>query len=363
MIEYSERKILIVDDIPENLQVVANTLESEGYQLRFAEDGESALEAVSGEQIDLILLDIMMPGMDGFEVCARIKANPETYEIPIIFITAKADTDSIIKGFRAGGVDYVTKPFQVEELRARVNTHLRLRSRELELEQLNGAKDHFLSILSHDLKIPMRSVRSFLDLMIEEFEQMSIAELRENLRLLNHSAASFDSLVQNLLGYSSIQAGIASFHPDVLELAPIAEEIVTLFTSDAAPKALQWSLEIPEQSSILADLEMTQSILRNLIANAIKYCEIGGTIRISAQPDDTELVICVEDDGCGIGEEQLATLFTLNREVKKIGSRGELTSGMGLLLAKECVERHSGRIWIESTPNVGTRVFFTLPNM
>lgn len=361
--ERSELKILIVDDIPENLQVVASTLEPEGYQLRFAEDGESALEAVAGEAIDLILLDIMMPGMDGFEVCARLKSNPETHEVPIIFITAKADNESIVKGFRAGGVDYVTKPFQVEELRARVGTHLKLRQREIELEQLNQAKDRFMSVLSHDLKIPMRGINGFLGVMQEQFEQMSIAELRENLRLLSQAADNFTSMVQNLLGYSSIQSGLAAFRPDELELAPIFEDVARMFSVDGERKGIVWTLDAEEDSRVFADLEMTQSILRNLVSNAVKYCDAEGAIRISARPDDTEMVIIVEDDGCGISEENLATLFNLDRDVKEIGARGEITSGMGLVLAKECVERHGGRIWVESDFDKGTRVSFTLPSM
>jgi signal transduction histidine kinase len=361
--ERSELKILIVDDIPENLQVVASTLEPEGYQLRFAEDGESALEAAAEETIDLILLDIMMPGMDGFEVCQRLKSNPETHEIPIIFITAKADNESTVKGFRAGGVDYVTKPFQVEELRARVGTHLRLRQREIELEELNQAKDRFLSVLSHDLKIPMRGINGFLGVMQEQFEQMSIAELRENLRLLSQAADNFTNMVQNMLGYSSIQSGLAAFRPDELELNPILEEVVSMFAVDGEQKGIEWLVEADRDSRVFADLEMTQSVLRNLVANAVKYSDENGVIRLSAVADDADVIISVEDEGCGISEDNLTNLFELDRDVKEIGARGEIASGMGLVLARECVERHGGRIWVESDLERGTRVSFTLPSM
>lgn len=152
--------ILIVDDVPKNIQMVANVLREEGYQMAFARSGDAALRHTETILFDLILLDIMMPEMNGYEVCEKLKQNPKTKEIPVIFLTAKTDTENVLKGFELGAVDYVTKPFNMSELLARVKTHLELREARQKLQELNATKDKFFSIIAHDLKNPFNALIS-----------------------------------------------------------------------------------------------------------------------------------------------------------------------------------------------------------
>ena len=162
--------ILIVDDMPKNIQLVAKFLTDEGYNLFFAQSGVAALKQVNTRPFDLILLDVMMPGMDGFEVCEKIKEIPSAHNIPVIFLTAKTDDEAIARGFSLGGVDYITKPFNPVELVARVRTHLKLRQREKQLRDLNSTKDTLLSVISHDLKTPFFNIMGLGELLLKDYD-------------------------------------------------------------------------------------------------------------------------------------------------------------------------------------------------
>lgn len=363
MNDTDKQTILIVDDVPENLQVIAHALESyENYVLHMAENGEQALQLVADKKPDLILLDVMMPGMDGFAVCRQLKSAPVTAEIPVIFITAKTDSESVVRGFQEGGVDYITKPFQVSELRARVETHLRLRRREHELKMLNAAKDKFISIVSHEMKTPLGGMHAFLVTLEEQFETMTITEIWDNLHLLRMASDNFMELVNNLLDWSSLQGNMVIYRPQNIELLPVVEDVKNLFEIETSVNGLQWEVDVPKTLVAHADLEMVEAIFRNLVSNAVKYSDNGGGITISASQDDDEITVCVEDTGCGIDEANLEKLFKLDEEVKLAGRRGEMGTGMGLILSKECVDRHNGRIWIESEVNKGAKACFTLPS-
>jgi len=163
-------KVLIVDDVPKNIQLAGSILQKEGYHISFANNGETALNLTKTNDFDLILLDIMMPEMDGFEVCGQLKQKPETRDIPIIFLTAKTGTESTIKGFEIGAVDYVTKPFNEKELLARVRTHLELRDAQKNLREANATKDKFFSIIAHDLKNPFNALLGLSKLLLQNFD-------------------------------------------------------------------------------------------------------------------------------------------------------------------------------------------------
>lgn len=177
-----EKKItvLIVDDMPKNIQAAAAILSKEGYDISFDEDGESALRHVRDMKFDLILLDITMPNTDGYEVCRRLKADPEAGRIPVIFLTARSDIDSIVKGFDVGAADYVTKPFNEAELLARVKTHLALKQADTQLRELNAAKDKFFSIISHDLKGSFNALGLGFDLLIDDYDRLSEPKKKES---------------------------------------------------------------------------------------------------------------------------------------------------------------------------------------
>lgn len=360
MVEKTGLKILIVDDTPENLLVIAKTLETEGYDMRFAEDGIAAIAIAKKTNFDLVLLDVMMPNMDGFEVCRRLKADPNTVGIPVIFITAKADTDSIVKGFDIGGVDYITKPFHVGELRARVNTHLTLRQRDQELQQLNATKDKFISIIAHELKIPMGGIKGFIGLLHEQFEIFSIADIRENVTLIKDAVDNLFSLLENLLNWSMLQVGTLKYNPNNFELRPLLIDVIQYYGNEATMKGITVDVQCQDDIWVHGDTEMLEAVVRNIVANAVKFGRENGAVRIFATPREQEILVIIEDNGIGIPKDKQQKLFQVDAEVKRLGTRGEIGTGMGLILAKEYIALHSGRIWLESEPEQGTRVFFTL---
>ncbi|NJK97303.1 MAG: response regulator [Bacteroidales bacterium] len=175
-----EAYLLIVDDNLENLNVIGNILKDKHYKIALARNGVSALQILDEIEIDLILLDIMMPDMDGYEVCTRIKKNAALEDIPVIFISALNETKDIVKGFNCGGIDYITKPFKAEEIIARVDTHLKLRKQTLELKMINANKDLFISILAHDLKNPFNHLINFSDILLKNFRLTEIHEIEKS---------------------------------------------------------------------------------------------------------------------------------------------------------------------------------------
>ncbi|KOR30395.1 hypothetical protein TI04_06005 [Achromatium sp. WMS2] len=361
MIKKNDLKILVVDDMPENLQVIAKTLENTGYEMRFAEEGTSALLMVKETSFDLILLDVMMPNMDGFEVCRHLKSDPTTASIPVIFITAKTDTASVVTGFAVGGVDYVTKPVQVDELRARVDTHLRLRMREQELRRLSATKDRFVSIVAHDLKTPLGGIQGFVSLLNKQFDDLSTVEIRESISLIGDAVENVTALIENLLSWSSLQVGAVTYNPSNFELSPVVVDVVNSFSGDLEHKQIEVSIKVPDDIWVYADIEMVEAVLRNLVSNGIKFGHRHGLIRLVALKQGKQVLFAVEDNGCGISEDNCSRLFMLDSSVKQTGTYGEIGTGMGLILSKEYVERHGGKIWLESQKDRGTKVYFTLP--
>ncbi len=359
----SERKpnILIVDDVAENIQIVASTLQREGYDMSFATSGKAALESVAQDAFDLVLLDVMMPEMNGFEVCEQLRANPRTANLPVIFLTAKTDAESIVRGFAVGGVDYVTKPFNASELNARVRTHLRLRRTEQELRELNDSKDKFISIIAHDLRIPFSGLSGILKLLSRDPDSLSREELLEYLGLAQESADNINHLLTNLLSWSGLMQGMVSFRPYDFLLKPVFDDVTFLFRNDAAAKSIRFETGGAEGVWVFGDLEMLESVLRNLVSNAIKFSHANQVIQISASTSGAEVTVCVADQGIGIDPELQVEIFSLGSKLKETGTEGEMGTGMGLILSREQVERNGGRIWLESRPEEGTKVYFTLP--
>ena len=201
----NRQKVLIVDDVTKNIQLVANFLKQAGYDINFAISGKTAIKHIKKARFDLILLDIMMPEMDGFEVCKKLKSEDETKDIPVIFLTAKTDIDSITQAFKAGGVDYITKPFNKAELLARVKTHLELQHQKRNLKELNATKDKFFSIIAHDLKSPLNHLLGLSEILQKELESAGSDEIIKIANLINKSAKSGRLLLENLLEWSRSQ--------------------------------------------------------------------------------------------------------------------------------------------------------------
>jgi len=358
---HDQHKVLIVDDVTKNIQLVASFLKQAGYDINFALSGMDALRHIRRKRFDVILLDIMMPEMDGLEVCEKLKSDPDTKDIPVIFLTAKTDVDSISKAFEVGGVDYIAKPFNRIELVARVKTHLELQSQRINLEELNATKDKFFSIIGHDLKSPLNQLLSLSEIIKIELKSGREEEALRMIDLLGEAAKSAKLLLENLLDWSRSQTGKIHFSPEMVDISKITEEVVELNAQNAFQKGIKIKSTIPPDTMAFADQNMLKTILRNLISNGIKFTKPGGEIKLDADEESGMVIYSVADNGIGMKDDDLGKLFRIDINPKTIGNSTEKGTGLGLILCKEFVELNGGEIWAESKWREGTTFKFNIP--
>ena len=373
MIPENRHKVLIVDDVSQNIQLVANYLKQSGYDINFATSGKSALKHIQREKFDLILLDIMMPEMDGFEVCHVLKRNEETKDVPVmlltnlgkdvpvIFLTAKNDIESITKAFDAGGIDYITKPFNKSELLARVKTHLELKLQKQNLKELNATKDKFFSIIAHDLRSPLNQLLRLSEILQKEIEDEKANDAIKLAKLINESAKSGRLLLENLLEWSRSQTGTINYNPEQLNLKEITDEVLELNENNASQKDISLQNNLPKNCIAYADGNMIRTILRNLISNGIKFTYKGGKIILDAKKAKGKIIYSISDNGIGIKSDDIEKLFRIDINPKTIGVSQEKGTGLGLILCKEFIEINGGEIWVESEFNKGSTFFFSIP--
>lgn len=362
------KSILIVDDVSENIKLVASILKKENYKIYFALNGSDALEYAETYAINLILLDIMMPEMDGFEVCEKLKSNPETANIPVIFLTAKSDIDSTARGFQVGGVDYLTKPFNSKELLIRVNLHISLQEQKeelvkqkIELEQLNAHKDKFLSIIAHDLRSPFNAIMGFTEVIHMELDAGHIENISDHLKIIDSSAKIAHELLENLLYWARAQTGKLEYNPVIFPINDCISRTINLLTSSALNKSISIDLNTDSVFYTFADQSMIETVMRNLISNAIKFTNDGGQVHAILEKEDNRIAITIADNGEGIPPENIDKLFSINFNITTKGTRGESGTGLGLLLCKEFMELNGGTIQVESEYKKGTSFILHLP--
>ncbi len=354
-------KILIVDDIPANIQVLGNVLRKQGYEVAFTDNGPDAIEKSRTFCYDLILLDIMMPQMDGFEVCRILKNDETTKNIPVIFLTAKSDADSLLKGFELGAVDYLTKPFKAAELLARVQTHLNLKYTTEALKKSNAMKDKMFQIIGHDLRGPVGNFGSALDVLINNVENIDKQTLNETLIELRNSAERSYELLQNLLKWARAQNKTIDFRPENVNLSTIISENIELLRPTADYKHIRFQTDIEENLEVFADINMLNTILRNLLSNAIKFSEKGSNVYINTASHECTTRVSVRDEGIGISSENRKKLFKPYTYFSTYGTHNEKGTGIGLNLVKDFVEHNGGKLSIESEEGRGSEFIFTLP--
>lgn len=395
-VEWSQYSILIVDDNPTNLRVLLDSLERHGFDILVARDGESAIQRAIRVQPDMILLDIVMPGTDGFTTCLRLKEDERTSDIPVIFMTALASSDNKVKGFEVGAVDYITKPLQYDEVLARVTTHLRIRDLQRRLQaqnrllqqknaqlhseiaerarierrlhhvnqqlrESNISKDMLFSIIAHDLRAPFSALLGLSETVIHYIDDYSKEDLRDNMLKIHASSEAVYGLLENLLAWSRLQRGLLRYRPETIALAALADDLRALFLSQAEHKAVTLTHDIPEGVTVYADKSMLETILRNLLSNAIKFTGPGGSVTVSAIPRESVVEIAVIDTGVGVSDEDIPRLFRVDTQYTQVGTQGEHGTGLGLNLCRELVEHHQGTIWVDSRQGHGSAFRFTLP--
>ncbi|PKP46890.1 MAG: hybrid sensor histidine kinase/response regulator [Bacteroidetes bacterium HGW-Bacteroidetes-11] len=353
--------ILIVDDVPANLKVLGGILKEDGYKIRPVLNGELALQVAAKERPDLIILDIMMPDMDGYEVCRRIKASPGLNDIPVIFISALSDTQDLVRAFISGGIDYITKPFQSEEVRARVSTHIRISRQSQELQRLNDEKDKFFSIIAHDLRGPIGAFKQSLELITGK------TNLNENVKAklleqLKSSAKTTYNLLENLLNWAMSQADKVNIEPRNFILNQAIHENIELLLPLANQKQIDLTATVDDSQIVFADPDSIKLVIRNLLSNAIKFTPNHGAISISATGNGNMVEVTMQDTGVGMNKDIADKLFTSNEYYSSSGTNNEKGSGLGLVLVKDFVERNGGQIRVESAVNEGSKFIFTLPS-
>ncbi len=360
--------ILVVDDNKENLKVVSNFLKTEGYQIALSLNADDALSILKENKIDLILLDVMMPGTDGFTLCRILKDKPRLEDIPVIFLTAKTETSDLVEGFSAGGVDYITKPFQKEELIARVNNHIMLahaKSQVIkqaeEIRKINRTKDRLYSVIAHDIKSPFANISMLISTLAEGYLESGSEEYTEILQNINNSTQETYALLINLLQWTRSQTGDLELSLEEIPVEGLIATTISLMEQQAAKKQIALTQNIESNLTISADQNMIKSVLQNLIGNAIKFTNPGGRISVNAYQQKNSIYIEVEDNGIGIPEKNLQKLFVDEGQVTTRGTNDEKGSGLGLLLVKEFIQRHNGTINVASKEGEGTSFTLSFP--
>ncbi|OGV46956.1 MAG: hypothetical protein A2X46_19345 [Lentisphaerae bacterium GWF2_57_35] len=367
--------ILVVDDTPANLRLLTDLLKERGCKVRPVPGGQLAIQAVQKEKPDLILLDINMPGMNGYEVCERLKADDALKEIPVIFISALDETMDKIKAFAVGGLDYITKPFQFEEVEARVQTHLKLRRLQVErqrqnqqlqescdqLKKLEDLRDNLTNMIIHDMRSPLMGLTGYLKMLETDAAEKLSPDERMMLGETRSCGSLLENMVNTLLDVSRLEEGKMPLHRekadiDVLiqkalqSLGSLTKQVVLIHRKSALPILVH------------CDVNLVARIVANLVGNAIKFTPEGGQVVVSAESRGVAARICVADTGSGIPLEYRHKIFEKFGQVETRQQRKMYSTGLGLTFCKLAVEAHGGEIGVESEPGQGSAFWFTLPS-
>ena len=359
-------RILSVDDIEDNLILVQTLLESEGYNIDSVTDGETALKKVAELPPDLIMLDVMMRGINGYEVTRRIRNNPELNYIPILLLTA-FDESSVVEGLDAGADDFIRKPFDTEELLARVRSLLRLKHSIDEQRTMTRQREDFVSRLTHDLRTPLVAADRMLNLFLQEVFCPISPEMKQAINVMVRSNQNLLEMVNTLLEVYRFEAGKKTLNSEPCNLTTIAAEVVGELTPLAREKHLILKLDThPEnhREIVKGDRLELRRVFNNLIGNAIKFTDTGSIkIRVFATSSPTnhpkEVIIEVEDTGYGIAPEDQGTIFERFRQ----GRNKRSGSGLGLHLSQRIVEAHGGKIELSSELGKGSIFTVRLPQI
>lgn len=373
-------KILVVDDVISNILLLKALLKSDNYQIITAEDGKQALEKVASEMPDLILLDVMMPGLSGFEVSGRLKSSEKYKDIPIIFLTALNSHDDIVKGFELGANDFITKPFNKNELKIRIRHQVSLIEAKRiilkqtdELRSIIMGRDKLYSVIAHDLRGPLGSIKMILNLVLNTVGSKNCgSKLDDNatidqsifdmLRMANQTTEETFGLLDNLLKWTKSQLGRLNVAFQDSNISDIINDGIEIFTTSAELKNIKIVFEKRVPAIVTIDNDMIKTVMRNLLSNAIKFSNKGGTISISVNVNDPDfVVVSVKDNGCGIKDDDKAKLFDVKTHYSTFGTDNEEGSGLGLLLCLDFVNKNGGKLWLDSVEGEGSTFSFSLP--
>ncbi|MCK9321434.1 MAG: hybrid sensor histidine kinase/response regulator [Bacteroidales bacterium] len=372
-INNSDYKILIVDDVKANVMLLKALVKKNDFQIIEAFDGKQALEMFEAHKPDLILLDIMMPILDGYQVLEKIRTGSINTDVSVILITALDNKEEVVKGFSAGANDYISKPFNNKELEARIRHQISLIAAKQEIDQktkdlISAIKnrDKLYSVIAHDLRSPLSSVKMILNLLVSELKNCGISnDLYELLDESNRTTENLFILLDNLLKWTKNQIGKLHLSIQKIDIIGITHGLIGLYSLMTQGKNIEINvISNSESIEIYSDTDIFKTIIRNLLSNAIKFSYSGSKIYISIDEKNDSVEICVEDFGCGISPERQA-LILADKEIgyTSYGTNNEEGSGLGLNLCKEFTEKLGGKIWFESELNKGSKFYISLPKV
>jgi two-component system sensor histidine kinase/response regulator len=388
--------ILVVDDNPTNLEIIDHALSGAGYNLRFEVEGSHVMKQVYLNLPDLILLDIMLPDITGFEVCRQLKADPLTHSTPVIFMTALSDTVDKIKGLSLGAVDYITKPFQAEELLARVRTHLQLRqlSKALEMQnqqliqlteelehrvaertaelrkalakekELSELKSRFITMASHEFRTPLAIISSSSSILQKFSDRLTEEAKQEHLTTIQKTIKHITQLLDDVLMINRAEAQKIEFKPESLDIIDFCRSLNAEIATTATKHTIDFSCDLDGQKSdgafmVKCDKKLMRQILTNILTNAIKYSPHHHLVSFSLTKDNQQLIFQISDRGIGISESEQRNLFVAFQRGSNVGNISG--TGLGLSIVKKCVDLHQGRITLHSQIGEGTTVTVAIP--
>lgn len=369
--------ILLVDDNPENLKLLATLIEGDNYEAVLALSAFQALEFLYENKVDLILLDIMMPGMNGIELCKLLKKDEMQKDVPVIFLTAKTKGRDLIEGFNAGAVDYISKPFEPKELLMRIKTHLQLKQtqKELkdslnkiseqnaELEQLDQLKDRFVRMASHDLMNPISSINATAQLLINPDIENTQEDSYRFLKNIKRESDFCITLLKELLDLNNIKSGKLPLRKTKSDYIEFIESVIDANKLLALNKNIKLSFSTELNSLILNfDQLLMRQMLNNLLSNAFKYSDSNTSVIVEIKKNEKELVTSIIDEGQGIEESEIDLLFDeFYKSDHNKSTAGEKSSGLGLFICKTIVQKHGGYIAAKNNAVKGSNFYFSLP--
>lgn len=355
--------ILVVDDQPANVQIVGSALGRLGHEIIPASDGPTALRRLALRTPDLILLDLLMPEMDGCEVCRRLRTNPDWKDIPVIFLSAADDKGFIVRALESGGVDYITKPFNQAELISRVRTQLALKAARDQLKQLAEDKDELLGILAHDLKNSVGGLQMSAQLLRDRLVQMPAADdrTRQLAENMSHTSSQLLAFVREFLANASADYKI-TIQSVPINLVDAAAAVLRQYEEVAHRKQLTLETDFAiKEATVLADSSAVNQVLENLISNALKFSPPAKSIFVSVAASPAHFEFRIQDQGPGFTAEDKQRMFRRYARLSARPTGGERSTGLGLSIVRKLVKAMHGELTVDSVPGQGATFVVRLP--
>ncbi|MFI2743105.1 response regulator [Zhouia sp. PK063] len=361
--------IIAVDDEQTNLKILSFILEKNNFEFIGIQDSARALPIIQEHTPNLILLDVSMPLINGFQLCEEIKKQETLKEIPVIFVTGKQKVEDKIKGLEVGGVDYVTKPFNEAELRARIKTHLELAAAKIKIENQakklendNRLLNRMFSIIGHDLRSPLSAIKMQLDFIIRGIIDPKADDFTsKTIHSLSTTSDEAFNLLDNLLGWAKSESGVLNVIQEKIQLITIAEQTARLQKMALENKKITLNIHIPKEAIVYADFNTTKTVFVNIVSNAIKFTPREGTIAIAAIPNSLGWKVTITDTGVGMSASQIEKILDPKEHFSKTGTENESGTGLGLILCQDFLEKNKSKLFIDSTEGKGSTFSFVLP--